>query len=79
MFIGGTTVVQSDIGSGHVCALWAIVPIRDQEVNRMMRKTTGNWVTVEQLLLRAGKQVFKTAKRLYYVDYNGNPCKMRRY
>jgi hypothetical protein len=43
-----------------------------------MRKTTGNWVTVEQFLRRVGKQVFVTNKRLYYVDYDGQPCKMRR-
>lgn len=33
---------------------------------------------VKDFLLRAGKQVFDTGKRIYYVDYNDKPHKLIR-
>lgn len=40
-----------------------------------MRRTNGDYKDVKDFLMRSGKQVFETIKNLYYVDYNGCPCR----
>jgi len=43
-----------------------------------MRKTSGDYESIKAFLMRVGKQIFETAKNMYYVDFNNSSCKISR-